>query len=357
MAAAREQWTWARFVAMQVRFFPWQLLHLAAIPVALTAVGRALDQWWRSGRVPESKQKETDAAACTRADASNARVLETSGCLTVRLFDSSTLSVFYLAWLVQSYWLQHLFDYVHAPAVLLAIDVLGAARVRSSLDVAAVDGGHPAPDDYSSGLPTTNAPLSRWGKSWRRLALAGFIASVLLSTPVIRLGRLSCWSQCVSQGSTAEVRDRLKYFSVPNWRELTRVAEYLRCQRVNDRDVTCYNSSAVHLYGILGLRPSTRFVYLEQLAAYFPERQSLFLRALSDSPQRYVVTDLIASGLSPEGIARLCPEGELVRPPRFPSRLQHVYPWSQPAAFRAGPYLVHRVQPPLGRLAAPPKSP
>nr|MCU0872125.1 hypothetical protein [Pirellulaceae bacterium] len=150
---------------------------------------------------------------------------------------------------------------------------------------------------------------------------------------------------------------RLKTFSVPSWQDLERVAAVLREQGIRDGELTCYNSTAVHLYGILGVRASTRYVYLEQLVTYFPHRLGLFSQALLDSRQRYVVTDLVASGLSPSGIARLCAEGPLAGPPRFPSRLRDVYPWSQPAMFRAGPYLVHRVEPPLGRLDAPRKTP
>ena len=154
------------------------------------------------------------------------------------------------------------------------------------------------------------------------------------------------------------MRDRLKTFSVPSWQDLERVAAFLREQGIRDGELTCYNSTAVHLYGILGPGTLDALRVLGTTRDLFSRpARDCSLQALSDSRQRYVVTDLVASGLSPSGIARLCAEGSLARPPRFPSRLRDVYPWSQPAVFRAGPYLVHRVELPLGRLEAPRKPP
>ena len=67
-----------------VRFFPWILIHLFAVPLAVAAV-------WRPGKpVPPL------LAAC------------------------------YLGWLLQAVVLQHLFDYVHVPPLLLGLTVLAA---------------------------------------------------------------------------------------------------------------------------------------------------------------------------------------------------------------------------------------
>jgi hypothetical protein len=356
VAAACEQWTFARFATMQVRFFPWQLLHLAAIPIALVTVGRQAQGKSKSQKVEKSKSR-TDQTP----DALSPGL---SGSSTLRLFDSSTFalfSLFYLAWLIQSYWLQHLFDYVHAPAVLLAIVMVAASFARRAAEPSRANVGASLHDASSSRHEATGAPCSpvrpRIGRFSRRCAVAAFAVLVSLTTPVVRPHRLACWGTCVTVGSTAQVRDRLKAFSVPNWQDFDRVAAFLREHRIRDGELTCYNSTAVHLYGILGLGPSTRYVYLEQIMIYFPDRHATFLQALSDSRQRYVVTDLIASGLSPSGIARLCAEGPLADPPRFPSRLRDVYPWSQPAVFRAGPYLVHRAETPLGLLEPPRKPP
>ncbi len=344
VAAARAQWTWTRYVAMHVRFFPWQLLHLAAVPIAAATIVRAGTGRWKSRKVEKSKSK--------KAGESESRTGASSGSSTFRPFDFSTLylpllSVFYLAWLVQSYLLQHLFDYVHVPAMLLAIVVTGAWRAGKSAVVA------PDANDGDSGCEPAVRTTEKTRRYGWRFAVAGFAVLVLLTTPVLNLRRLAWWPACITEGSAVQVRDGLKTFSVPSWQDLERVAGFLREQGIREGELTCYNSSLVHLYGIMGLGASTRYVYLEQLVAYFPDRRAEFLRALSASRQRYVVTDLIASGLSPAGIVRLCNEGRLERAPRLPSRLRDVYPWSQPAVFRAGPYLVHRVERPLGRLEGP----
>ncbi len=361
VAAAREQWTFARFAAMQVRFFPWQLLHLAAVPIALSAFKRQTQDCWRSRKVEKSAEYRSKGR---KVEKSTSRIGDTPDSSSPGLFDLSTLrlfSLFYLAWLVQSYWLQHLFDYVHAPALLLAIVVVAASFARRAAEPSAANVDAPLREAENSRHAVTGplfpAVHRRLGRFARRCAVIGFAILVTLTTPAVRPHRLACWGTCVTEGSTATVRDRLKTFSVPSWQDLERVAAVLREQGIRDGELTCYNSAAVHLYGILGVRASTRYVYLEQLVTYFPHRLGLFSQALLDSPQRYVVTDLVASGLSPSGIARLCAEGPLAGPPRFPSRLRDVYPWSQPAMFRAGPYLVHRVEPPLGRLDAPRKTP
>jgi len=114
-------------------------------------------------------------------------------------------------------------------------------------------------------------------------------------------------------------------------------------------ELTCFHNGLVHLYCQLGFRPSTRYVFLESLSVYYPDRHDVFLQALSVSPQRYVVSDLRALGVTMDDVD-FCPEGALATPARFPWPLRRAFPWSQPVVFRAGQYLVHRVEGPLGTL-------
>jgi len=398
MQAGREHWTGLRYVSMLYRFFPWQFIHLAAVPVAIATVVRAGGQW-KSGRVEEAESQRVEKSKSEKVEESESqRVKESRGqCVqepkstsgacsdlstfrpsdfstspspdsstspssdlsTLRLFDFSSLllSVFYLAWLIQSYALQHLFDYVHAPGVLLAVAVLavgafGRADVAARRLRMASRTASPAPSEESSMVAHAESDRATGHDHWR-IAAVGFLAVAVLASPAMRSERLSRWWSCVTQGSTAQNRDRLKLLVMPQWRDLERVSEYVRTLKVHDGELTCYNSSLVHLYWLLDWRAPTRYVYLEQIAIYFPDRQDAFLRDLNESRQRYVTSDLTASGLPAERIESLCPEGALSRPPLFPSRLSGVFPWSQPAIFRAGPYLVHRVERPLGRLNKP----
>ncbi len=326
VAAGREHWTAIRYVAMQYRFFPWQLIHLAAVPAALITVGRGVEQWWKSRKDKESKREEAETCESAIVEESGGQSGEPSASSTSRIWDSSTfrpsgfsssslLATFYLGWLVQSYALQHLFDYVHAAEVLLAIGVLAGVRP---------------------------------GRGWR-LAVAGFLALAVVTSPAVRLERLSCWRECLVHGTSAERYDRLRLLPMTEWQDLERVRKYVSGLGSRNGELTCFHNGLVHLYCQLGFRPSTRYVFLESLSVYYPDRHDVFLQALSVSPQRYVVSDLRALGVTMDDVD-FCPEGALATPARFPWPLRRAFPWSQPVVFRAGQYLVHRVEGPLGTL-------
>jgi hypothetical protein len=191
----------------------------------------------------------------------------------------------------------------------------------------------------------------------------------LACSPVLARNRLATWPLCVTQGSTPAVRDRLKVLQTPDWQDLHRVAAYLRSLNLRDGELVCFQNSLVHLYLELGLRPATRYVFLEICTVFFADRREVLREALSASRQKYVVTDLMAGGLSREDMDRL-PSGERTfalvvgrallpvtepqtgqsaRPTSAPSG-RDVYPWSQPVVFRAGRYAVHRVDRPVGSL-------
>lgn len=367
--AGREHWTALRYVSMLYRFLPWQFIHLAAVPVAVATIARSAEGGAKSRKVEKLKREKVEEPGTERVEKSKSERVEepestSSGApdfSTFRLFDFSTLllSVFYLAWLGQSYLLQHLFDYVHAPGVLLAVAVLAArafrqddraGQTRQSVSQAELC-------DAAQGSAAKRAESGRTGRrlGWR-VAVAGFLAVALFVSPVLRVNRLSFWWVCVREGSTPEVRDGLRLLQLPRWQELERVADYLRGERLEDGELTCFNSSLIHLYSRLGFGPSTRYAFFEHHAILFGDRNRLLLEALAASRQRYVVTDLIASGMSAQSIERLCPEGMLSEPPNFPREVRGVFPWSQPAIFRAGPYLVHRVDRALGTLSRPRRS-
>ncbi len=357
--AGREHWTALRYASMLYRFFPWQFIHLAAVPVA-AALGSRRVQESKSEKVEKSKSGKVEEWKSEKVEEPESRPDASPHFFTFPPFRFSTSAspVFYLAWLAQSYFLQHLFDYVHAPGVLLAVAVLAAGacgRVRrgGAASESGEGAGQPLPPDGS--VAVTAAASSRGvGQIAWRFAVAGFLALALFASPVVRSDRLSCWWACVTRGSTAEVRDRLRVLQLPHWQDLERVADYLRTQRLQDGELTCYSSSLIHLYERVGLGPSTRYAYFETYAVLFADRHRQLLDALASSRQRYVASDLIASGMSTASIQRLCPEGPLDRPPQFPPEFRTIFPWSQPVVFRAGPYLIHRVARPLGRLARRP---
>ena len=85
-----------------------------------------------------------------------------------RAAPETLLGGFYLGWLLQSVFLQHLFDYVHVPPVLLGLTVVASWYV-----------GHP---------------------EGRRVVLACLLVGVLLRFPSLCRERLAAWDDCVRDG-------------------------------------------------------------------------------------------------------------------------------------------------------------
>jgi hypothetical protein len=287
-AAGKEHWTAGRFISMSFRFFPWILVHLVAVPAAIIHIAQGLRHFRYSTEDSESSRSSA----------------------------STLFAAFYLAWLAQSLFLQHLFDYVHAPAILLGIAMLAAAP-----------------------LPIRSVP------AWRATVI-GFLAIALLISPVIHVSRLSCWWNCVTEGSTPENQTRLARLSYPDWNDIDQVASYLEDLDLKDGELTCFNNDLVHLYLKLRLRPPSRYVYLESLMAYFPDDKDLFEQSVVNSGQKYVVTDLMTLRLTPQQI-KAAREGRL----RLSSKLKMSFPWCYPVVFQSGTLRVHRV-PTTGNLAA-----
>jgi hypothetical protein len=287
--AGKEHWTLMRFMGTTTRLFPWIVLHLAAAPVAVWVIMESIRQSWR-------------------------------GAVSPARFSQAMFGVFYLGWLVQAFFFQHLFDYVHTPGVLLAVVVLAPAVASAS-----------------------SQPKQRY-------AVAGFLALAVFVSPILRSDRLSIWGRCWREGSTPENRNVLARFPYPDWQDIDRTAAYLRGLKLRDGELTCYHNNLVYLYDEVGLKPSTRYVYLEVLLIFFPERRAEFRSALSASGHKYVVSDLHAAELTPEELrqGKQGENGEL--PPAFPQELRNRFPWSYPVAYRAGSIAIHRV--PENRKAA-----
>jgi hypothetical protein len=279
-------WGWKKLLAfMFQKMPPWGALHAVAILIAGVALGRAIVR---------------------------PAALPTPGRRAFLL-----LAAFYLGWVVQANFLQFQFNYHLVPSVVLAVVVV-------------------------AGLLGQNA-RARWG--W--VALFGFTAFAVGSQPACTPARLAVWGRCWREGPSPEVRDLLSLnpgadFAVGST-ELDRVAGYLRAQGAGDGEVTCYSFSTMHLYLELGIKPSTRFAFPETAMKFFPRHRQEVLDAVRASGHRYLVSDMLAAGLSPEQAAAERPGEPLALPPDFPARLAGSFPHSSPVVFRAGRYYVHDV--------------
>ncbi|QDT57197.1 hypothetical protein Pan44_52640 [Caulifigura coniformis] len=286
VAASGNRWSWARLWSVQERLAPWSLVHVVAIPVSMAVL-------WR--------QLKVSAKPGVAASHSSRAVIA---------------SALYLGWIAQSLLLQHLFDYVHVPALVLGAVVL--------ISVWAIP--------------------SEWEWSPTRLALAG--ALCLVPSFALRSDQLAAWPRCFGREASPGLRAALARLPLPEWTHLARVEGFLRDHRVADGELTAYHTHTIHVYPALQVRPSTRYVFTETHLRLFPGRSGEIAEALRDSRQRYVVSDLLEAGLDPavalddsqvENWRFACPRGAL-----------NSFPYDQPVVFRSGPYLVHEVTGPVG---------
>lgn len=213
------------------------------------------------------------------------------------------LAALYLGWLIQAVFVQRNHEYVHVPAVLLGMALVAERWCR--LPVGARE----------------------------RVGFAGLALFLLLGHPLLRPGRLALWGRCWCEGSTAELRDRLRLTGgalTTDWVDLARTADAVRALGLQDGELTCYNNFTHPLLLDLGLRPSTRVLHFDVILSAFPRRREEVRRALATSRQCYVVSDAAAL---PDAAASA-----------------GLYPWNEPVVFRAGRYAVHRVTGPVAPL-------
>jgi hypothetical protein len=276
-------------------FRAWNLVHVAAPWIALFMIGRAIMQ----GR------------ASTTSD--RARAL---------------FAICYLGWLGQAIFLQHPHSYVAVPATLLAWTLILAA---------------------AAGLQ------ARWVRLAVVCVLAGCLGMAAVSHPLMSARRLALWPRCWSEGSSAELRNRLtltKDVHTPGWAALEKIARFLGEQRVGDYELTCYSNSTHPLYLMLNVEPAVPIMHLDSWVVFYPDHLQQLRELIANSPQRYVVSDLLTVPAirSKQEPLQNMPDDQYDLPPNFPPQLRGYFPWNEPVVFRAGRYVVHRVTQPVAPL-------
>ena len=235
------------------------------------------------------------------------------------------LSAFFLAWLFQALFLQFVHDYPLAAATIPAIVLVGAL--------------------YNWGRPSL-----LWATS-RLLALA---MMAFLWTICFQVTRVYNWERCCREGSTPELQSRLVMYKVSAYAvdavALAEVEAYLVSQGVGDGEVTCMSGCTHPLYLDLNLTPTTRFPQIEMTGLFFTTHRQVILAELNASRQRFVVSDLVWTGLLPEAAKEVNPHDPLALPSEFPEQFALMYPWREPIVFRSGRYLVHRVTVPADKF-------
>jgi hypothetical protein len=282
----------AKFI---VQFPIWSWVHLVAPWIALLMIVRAILQGRASTRAGRT---QTLLASC------------------------------YLGWAGQAVFLQHPHPYVAAPATLLAWTVVLAA-------------------------------VASLQERRRRLALvcvlAGLLGMAAVAHPLLSPERLALWPRCWSEGSSPELRNRLKRTKdvhTPDWVALEKIARFLADQLIGDRELTCYSNGTHPLYLMLDVEPAVPIMHFDAWVAYYPGHLPQLRELIADSPQRYVVSDLVTvpairSDLKP---LNTMPSDLYELPPNFPQQWRWYFPWNEPVVFRAGRYVVHRVTQPVAPL-------
>lgn len=267
LATGKNRRSLGRVALMMQRFYPWWVLHLLALPVAFNTL-------WQS--ISPAKQ---DHSLPLRAN----------------------LSAIYVAWLVQTFLLQHAMDYIHVPEVILAALVIAADPWRLDLQL-------------------------------RRVAVCSVLGLALIAAPQFYKGRLSVWTRCFSEGSSPQIRSLLASGNYPNWVHLAKVKTFLQNEGVQDGDVTCLNVHSIHLNQQLGVLPSTRYWSVNCLLTMYPSRYTQIMTTVNNARQRFVVTEDMESQQ----------EGQI---------LPHDFPGDLPVVFQSGTYTVYSANTP-SRIAS-----
>jgi len=232
-----------RAAYLVVKMFPWGLLNLMGLPIALVSLFQAL--------------------------LARGRPAATGERLALPL-----LSGLYVGWVLQSTLFQFQFDYHLVPSYLLA-----------------------------SALAVSWLATRAW-RLWGLTALVLLSIAVLALGPACAPGRLFLWPRCWREGPTPDLQNQLalrRDAGEPDWRALADAQRFLHDRHVRDRDLMCYDLSTTSLHVALGVRPATRFIYPSMMIFYLPSHRAAIRRELQAGPQRYVVTDLqTATELSPE---------------------------------------------------------
>jgi hypothetical protein len=260
---------WEICIFFALRNQPWCLAYLTAIPYAISLL---------------AQPRGTEAS-----------------------FARSLLSALFLGWLLQAVMLQHCLDYVHTPALLLALTL-------------------------TADLACTGSRTMRWAAGGLLVVMAvfGHLGAVRQ--------RVELLPRCVAEGSTPELSDRLGRLHRMSYTDLEQVAVFLEGEGVRDRELTCFDLSSQPLPLRLGITPSTRYTFLQSSLICFHSHRGEIKAAIAASPVRFIVCDFTTlDDLPPDS----SPDGTGVPP--LPERWEKPYPWKDYIIFRSGRYLVLRL--------------
>ena len=142
-----------------------------------------------------------------------------------------------------------------------------------------------------------------------------------------------------------------------NWRELRAVEEYLRRVEpaLGPGELNCWHDTTHPLYLALDLDPATRYMhYGTAYGIRSEEKRAQISAEVAASRQRYVVADLMRATRDGQKVydPAAWKGGEFL-PAWLPPEERAKFPWNQTPVFRAGRYVVFKVDQPLGEVRVP----
>lgn len=321
-----EYYTWtykemdARVSMVIMYFAPWSLVHYVALPTAIFALANA--KVWRASPVEPMKMGR------------------------------ALLAALYLGWLAQATLLQKGFHYSNAPTLLLAFAVMGSFRwpIAQIFVVWTLAGGllHYYNDRDQSFLPA----LTQFEKERPYTA-----QQLVPRTKLFNRDWKLIWERCLRRGSDPDVKDYLSFYRynhcTPGWADLDRVRVYLQTLQLKDGDLICWDDSTHPLYLDLNIKPAIRYMHVNTVLD-FRSKRNIIRQEVINSKARYVVGDLMIGYYFYEyGPTWEIESDILALPPSFPCICAHVFPWNQTIVFRAGRYVVFKIDQPIGEVRLP----
>jgi hypothetical protein len=296
--SGRDRWSIEKFVVLNRHFSPWFWLHLPGMLISIQSLKRGLTRSSFDQSVPPFEP----------------RVL---------------LSALYIGWTSQAFLLQQPFDYVHVPGLLMAVTLCSGWLAES----------------HHRSLPSHQL---------LKVACAGFLLSVAISSPLLRPGRLAnlpaCWAALAGEPLPSDARDAISLIPLPRWTELQPMLDHVTGTGLPMRSLLAHSCHLIHVYPKSGYWPPMRYVYLDVLARLFPENRSLFMQAVADSPARWVIADLVESGWS--GAVAEIPTSQLLPEVLVSHPTGKLFPWNQTPVFRSGGYVLFRLDQPVGEISS-----
>jgi hypothetical protein len=268
------------------------------------------------------------------------------------------LAACFLAWLAQVVLVQKPFEYVHVPLALLGMAVLAGQRwcfgfvyLLWFIAVGALVNAAEVSPSVARVVSALDPPEG----SELRLYVA------LEKHPLADWNVVSAWPRCWTEGGSPELRDRLGQYTMVHcgtrWQELSAVADYLRTVEppLGPGELNCWHDSTHPLYLMLDVEPATRYMHFGTAFGIRSKRDAI-AHDVAVSRQRYVVSDLMRSYRERDGAYRADSwrAGDPL-PVWLPPSEREKFPWNQPVVFRAGRYMVHKIDPtkPPGVIRVP----